>query len=457
MLDLDGRPAVERDMPTACATTSGGVVAGPPMRIRTADGGERIVQPVAAPLFAEGEPVGAVGLWRDVTERERLIADLQAKSAALTEADRRKNEFLALLGHELRNPLAAVSTSAQLLDRLGVAARGRRSLDIILRQVGQLTRMVDDLLDVARITHGRIQLRAEDLDLREPALRAVEATRPAIASRRHQLLLDLPAEPLWVRGDPARLEQVVANLLHNAAKYTDTGGAIELRGGREAGRVWLSVQDNGVGIRPELMAHIFEPFSQADRSLAHSAGGLGLGLALVRQLMLLHGGGAEVQSEGHGRGSLFRIHLPALDPGGFQDRAAVVVARAEQRRRILVVEDQSDVAEPLAEQLRLLGHQVQVARTSEEALQAARDDVPEVLLLDIGLPDMDGYELARRIHEQAGRPVPTIAVTGYGQDEARRRSIAAGFAHHLVKPVDLSVLQQILEHDLLDGSETGSE
>jgi CheY-like chemotaxis protein/anti-sigma regulatory factor (Ser/Thr protein kinase) len=354
-----------------------------------------------------------------------------------------------MLAHELRNPLAPIRNAAQLLKRLGPPAPELQwARDVIERQAGHLGRLVDDLLDVSRITQGKITLRKEKLDLVQVIGGALEASRPLIEERRHRLNVSLPEHPLGVEGDPTRLTQVVANLLNNAAKFTPEGGRIWLAAEASDGQVVLRVRDTGAGIAADLLPHVFDLFRQADRSLDRSQGGLGVGLTLVRSLVELHGGSVEARSEGQECGSEFVVRLPALPAHTEVSRAATVTtnnAHADARYRILVVDDNVDSAESIALLLELSGHQVRMAHDGPTALEVAGSFRPEVIVLDIGLPGMDGYEVARRLrHGGAMREALLIALTGYGQEEDRKRSQAAGFDHHLIKPVDTVVLQNLI-------------
>ncbi len=368
--------------------------------------------------------------------------------AQLKEADRRKDEFLAMLAHELRNPLAPLRNALYIVRQRGPERRAvsRQAWDLMDRQIGHLVRLVDDLLDVSRITRGRVELRKEVIDLAEVATRAVEAARPLIDARRHRLTYEGPPEPVRVEADPVRLTQVIGNLLNNAAKYTDEGGRITLTVGREVREAVVRVRDTGTGIPPEMLPAVFDLFTQAERTLDRAQGGLGIGLTLVRSLVEMHGGTVQVFSAGVGAGSEFVVRLPAL-AGAVEGGAGPGpgVAAAVTPRRILVVDDNVDSAESLALLLRLAGHRARTAHNGPGALAAARDFRPEVVLLDIGLPGMDGYEVARRLREWAdGERVLLVAQTGYGQEDDRCRSRQAGFDAHLIKPVDPSVLQALL-------------
>ncbi|MGH9767788.1 MAG: hybrid sensor histidine kinase/response regulator [Blastocatellia bacterium] len=389
-----------------------------------------------------GTPVRIAGAMADITERKLM-------EEALKEADRRKDEFLAMLAHELRNPLTPIRNAAQvlkLLDAPGAGAKAEWAREVIERQTQQLSHLVDDLLDVSRITQGKITLSHEPLDLASVVARAVEISRPLIDARRHDLSVSLPPEPLRVEGDLTRLSQVVANLLNNAAKYTEEGGKIRLTVSREDGRIALRVRDTGVGIAPEVLSHVFDLFAQAKRSLDRSEGGLGLGLTLVRRLVEMHGGAVEAHSPGLGQGSEFVVRLPLLVELEKQaDESRKAGAPCLAGLRILVVDDNADSVDMMAMMLQIGGHEVRVAHNGLEAIEAALSFRPTIALLDIGLPEMDGYELARRLREHPEtRETVLIAVTGYGQTEDRKRSREAGFDHHLVKPVEPDALEALL-------------
>jgi PAS domain S-box-containing protein len=394
-------------------------------------------------------------------ERARLLESEKMARAEAEQASRTKDEFLALLGHELRNPLSPMVTALQLMKLRGPgqgsAGGGSKELDVIERQVRHLVRLVDDLLDVSRVTRGKITLHKQSVEIAEIVAKAVETAGPLLEQRRHILDIDVPRTGLTVDGDPDRLAQVVTNLLTNGAKYTPPEGRIRVTARVQDGDVCLRVVDNGIGIGPGLLPQVFEPFVQGPRSSERAQGGLGLGLALVKSLVELHGGNVSVASEGADRGSEFVVRLPLRTAGATAavDAPATPVARPGARSRILVVDDNRDAAELTAEVLRDTGYDVTVVFDPVEALKvaagAARADARgpfDVAILDIGLPVMDGYELAHRLRAQAapgGAGTRFIAVTGYGQENDRARSVAAGFDHHLVKPVDLDVLLDALE------------
>jgi signal transduction histidine kinase/ActR/RegA family two-component response regulator len=379
------------------------------------------------------------------------LAERQRAEQTLHEADRRKDEFLATLAHELRNPLAPIRTGVDLirmmdLDNLEL----REVLEMLDRQVQQITRLVDDLLDVSRVTRGKIHLQLQSIDLATVAIRAVETSQPILDGRGHELTVTLPHEPLYVHADSIRLIQVLANLLNNAAKYTEQGGRITLTVAREGHEATVRVCDTGQGIDRELLPRVFDLFAQGDRSRLPSHGGLGIGLTLVRSLVEMHGGSVEAFSQGLGAGSEFVVRLP-LDPDAQMSPTNPVLQEnghpnvTGAARRILVVDDNLDAARSLAILLKTAGHQVHTAHTGPTALEMAATHRPAVVLLDIGLPEMTGYEVARRIREQPwGRDIVLIAVTGWGQPEDRRQAIESGFNHHLTKPVELATLTDLL-------------
>ena len=360
---------------------------------------------------------------------------------ALREEDRRKDEFLAMLAHELRNPLAPIRNAGELLTRAAAGDPKVRAIgDLLSRQVGQLTRLVDDLLDVSRITQNRIALQRQPVDLRTVVELAIESVQPLLSQRRHEVIPTLPAAAVWVEGDLARLAQCVTNLLTNAAKFTPPGGHVEVSLRRDGATAVLEVRDDGEGIAADVLPRIFELFVQADRSLDRSQGGLGIGLSVVRRLVHMHGGDVSATSPGVGHGATFRISLPAVEP-----LSVVATGRRETAgaaRRVLVVDDNVDSADSLAELLALAGHDAQPVYSAQAALDRART-FGDVVLLDIGLPEMDGYEVARRLRAEGG-PRVLIAVTGYGQEADLRLAREAGFDDHVTKPVDFARLQQLL-------------
>ena len=377
-------------------------------------------------------------------ERQVLFEERADILARLESANRAKDEFLAMLGHELRNPLAPIVTALQLMKSRGQAP-SREQL-VIERQVAHLNRLVDDLLDVAKIARGKVDLEAETLDIADVVASAVEMASPLLEARRHHFRVAAPAGQHFVHGDEARLVQVLANLLTNAARYTLPGGEISLTARSDADQVVITVQDNGTGIDAATLPTIFDLFVQGRRALNRSGGGLGLGLALVRNLVELHGGTVSGESEGDGRGSLFTVRLPSLPPVAAKTHADTSAERRAPavdpaRPRVLLVDDNEDSVEMIAAAMRLDGHEVAVAHDGPSALALFAEVTTDVVVLDIGLPVMDGYELAREIRARAGaRPLRLIALTGYGQACDRERSSQAGFDVHLVKPVDLQKL-----------------
>ena len=381
------------------------------------------------------------------------IAEDQLRQAVdkLSEADARKDEFLAMLAHELRNPLAPIRAAAELLKLVkpeGAELRVQQTSEIIARQVDHMTSLVDDLLDVSRVTRGLAQLDKAPLDLSMIVMDAVEQVDPLMRARGHHFELRLPSETVTVVGDQKRLVQVIANLLNNAAKYTPAGGHIVLGTELEDGRVQLIVADDGIGIDPELASRVFELFAQAQRSPDRSSGGLGLGLALVKNLVELHGGTVKCSSEGAGKGSRFTVSLPlatAHHESSTRDPGAVNWPGSDKRLRILVVDDNADAAQMLGMFLEMSGYQVDVELDARSALERSRIAPPDVCLLDIGLPEMDGNELARRLRAQPETEnALLVAVTGYGYEHDRQMALAAGFDHHFVKPVDPHELLALL-------------
>ncbi len=417
---------------------------------------------LAAPLIARsGQSLGLIQLADkaegEFTEDDEAIlvqlsrlASIAIENARLYEElrgnDQRKDEFLAMLAHELRNPLAAIGNAVSVTTLGGVQEHIEWSMDVIARQMKHLTRLIDDLMDVSRISRGKIELRRDIHEL-TPILDSAAATaRPLIEERKHRLELDIDRGNLWANVDPTRLEQVVVNLLNNAAKYSENGGHIHLSARVEGGEVVLSVKDHGVGIPPEKLPEMFELFAQGDRTLARSEGGLGIGLTVVKKLVEMHGGNIAATSGGKGTGSEFTIRLP-LAPRPAVKRAKDVSAVGSDRKsaRILVVDDNVDTARGMARLLKLLGHEVAIAHSGPEGIEAAREHRPDFVLLDIGLPGMDGYEVASRLRrEDCCKDAVIIAISGYGQDEDRRRSKEAGFDHHLIKPLDHDALISLL-------------
>ena len=413
------------------------------VRVRNAQGNWRTIESWGRPRFsAAGEFLGMVGTSADVTERRQM-------EQTLREADRRKDEFLAMLGHELRNPLAAIAASMEVFRRLLPADSALSEvLASTERQTVILKRLVDDLLDSARISTGKVELRKSPVSLHQVVNAAVEVSRPALAERRHQLSVEQTGEPLIVDGDEMRLVQVVANLLGNAARYTPEGGRVTLFLEREGNEALVRVRDNGVGIDSSMLTRVFDLFVQGERlSAAAPAGGLGLGLTLVKRLLVMHGGSVQAKSEGRGRGSEFIVRLPLVPtpPQSVISKPADLPA-AGPPRRILVVEDNRDAARVLCSLLKLLGHEVREANSGASAVDSVAAFAPEVVLLDIGLPDMDGYAVARSLNALEGARRPrVIAMSGFGPDPDPARAREHGIEQHLVKPIDLAQLQGLLQ------------
>ena len=385
-------------------------------------------------------------LFTDISVRRHLEEKTQQQANSLAELNRRKDEFLAMLSHELRNPLAAIRHAAELIqmernpDPIQLEAH-----EVLDRQVAQLTRLVDDLLDVSRISTGRVRLQVELLDLRDAVRRALEIVRPQIDRKRQTLTLSLPDKAVRVLGDDVRLQQVVVNLLDNASKYTDRSGLLTVELRTEGDETMLCVRDNGRGIEPEVLPHIFDLFTQADQSLTQGQGGLGVGLALVQFLVALHGGRVAAHSA-LGQGSEFIVSLPMHTSAHERPVAPDKIVRAQAHPlRVLVMEDNPDVARSMARLLAVAGHDVRVAQDGESGMSVAREFAPDAILLDIGLPVVDGLQVARRIRQEPGlRNVLLIALTGYGRDTDREATRDAGFDHHLAKPVDFKTIESIL-------------
>jgi len=393
----------------------------------------------SSPLEWDGQP-GYVIALRDITERKRA-------EEALRLADRRKDEFLAMLAHELRNPLAPIRNAVQLLKMQETTdPKLVLSCNIIDRQVTHMARLLDDLLDVARIMQGKISLKLECFELTDIVNNAIETNRPLIESRRQELTISQASTPQWIEGDRIRLAQVLSNLLNNAAKYTGEGGKITLTVIRENSDAVIEVRDTGIGIAPDILPHIFDLFIQADHSLAHSQGGLGIGLTLVRQLVEIHGGTITAASAGIGQGSAFTVRLPTLSMDASAAKSALTESVLPTSKfRILVVDDYADAAESLTMLLQAEGHEVEMADCGIKAIERAQEFHPQVVLLDIGLPDLDGYEVAKRLRALPEfRDAFLIALTGYGQTEDRELSKSAGFNHHLLKPLKFEELSSLL-------------
>jgi PAS domain S-box-containing protein len=417
---------------------------------RTKDGRSLFVSLAVSPVRdAAGRIIGASKIARDITEHKRLEEALRDRTRQLAEADRRKDEFLAMLGHELRNPLGPIRNAVQILRLRGPAEPVlQQSRDIIERQATHMARLIDDLLDVSRIAHGKVLLRKEVLDLVEVVRVTAMDYRSSLEATGLTLDLQLPDEPLWVKGDSTRLAQVVGNVLHNASKFTDPGGCVTVRVTQadSGDTAVIAVRDTGIGMDRKTLAQVFETFRQAENSQARSRGGLGLGLALVKGLVDLHDGSVQATSEGLGRGSEITIRLPKERTPELPKQAGRAPSLAERTHRILVIEDNRDAAESMKILLGLVGHQVETASTGAAGVETARTFQPQVVLCDIGLPgEMDGYAVARALRQEpALASAHLIALTGYAQEDDQRCAREAGFNRHMTKPVDFAELQAML-------------
>jgi signal transduction histidine kinase len=428
--------------------SAGDVLRDEPAMIRRKDGRALPILVCSNGHFENGKLAFTRCFSRNASERvarDEALRRSEELLAELREASRAKDEFLAMLGHELRNPLSPIVTALQLMRmRGGADTSGEQA--IIRRQVEHMVHLVDDLLDISRIARGKFELKHERADIGAVIAKAVEQASILLETRNHRLQMDVHPQ-MYCECDPVRLAQVVSNLLTNAARYTAPGGRIRLSACREDdGDLVIRVADNGRGISAEMLPHIFEAFFQGPRGVDRSEGGLGIGLALVRSIVDLHGGHVEAFSAGHGHGSEFVVHLPwvACEDAASPDMPASAVAAGTKARRVLLVDDNLDAAATLAEFLRISGHEVTVCNDAVSALSALRRTNPEVALLDIGLPVMDGYEVARRFREECGDSCRLVALTGYGLETDRARSEAAGFSDHLVKPVELDEVLAVL-------------
>lgn len=444
-----GREFPRGELPMQRAAATGRPVVDEEMELHFPDGRVLALLSNAAPLFNDdGEVRGCVGAFIDITEQRRLEREVQRRLDELKQADRRKDEFLATLAHELRNPLAPIRNASMLL---GLQDGSQQGIDwvrrVIDRQTDHLARLIDDLLDVSRITRDKLTLRLERVELRRVIDNAVESMRSQIDAQRHRLAVSVPPG-LWLQGDQVRLTQIFSNLLNNAVKYTSAGGSIDVTAAAEGAWVNVTVRDNGVGIPPDQLRQVFEMFYQVDRSIERAHAGLGIGLTLVERLVRMHGGEVWVRSEGIGRGSAFTVRLPLADQPARPEGPAPSAGRAVRGLRILVADDSVDSALTLTALLSAAGHDVQAVHDGFAALQRAAEFRPHVLLLDIGMPGLNGYDTCRRIRaEPWGRNAVIIAITGWGADEDRRRSREAGFDAHLVKPVDYAELQKYFSPD----------
>ncbi|WP_165225554.1 hybrid sensor histidine kinase/response regulator [Aquisphaera insulae] len=407
----------------------------------------RVVRHYSARLVPEPGPSGAVesvlAVVQDVTERKRT-------AEALQDADRRKDEFLATLAHELRNPLAPIRTGLHLLGLSQDPELAARTREMMARQLANMVRLIDDLLEISRITSGKVKLRPERVSLRSVAEAAVEASRPAIEAAGHSLSLDLPESPVTLSADPTRLSQVITNLLTNAAKYTPEGGQIELSARGDGREAVVLVKDTGLGIPPTMLDEVFAMFTQVNRTLDRSQGGLGIGLALVKRLVELHGGTVVAESQGLGMGSTFTVRLPLVAEGSTIEAPSPAPGALppvdNTARRILVVEDNADMAEVLAKVLRIGGHEIRTALDGPKAIEQARTFRPDVVFLDISLPGLSGYQVARQLREDSSlRDVLIVALTGGGLDEDKRQAKRAGIDLHLTKPVDFHQIEEAFQ------------
>ena len=435
----DGTALPHAQTPMAVALSEGREFRNEEVVVERPDGTRITVLVNIDPIRDErGNVTGAINVFHDTTA-------LKQAELGLKEADRRKDEFIATLSHELRNPLAPLRNALNVLRLSGGEGAAAPLVEIMERQVSHLVRLVGDLLEMSRISRGAFELRRERLPVATIIGNAVETSEPLIRAAHHRLTVSLPGEPLWVDGDAVRLAQILANLLDNAAKYTAPGGEITLSAGRAGGHAEISVRDNGEGISPEALPRVFEMFSRGDRTDGPGQGGLGIGLALARQLAQMHGGTLEARSEGSGTGAEFVLRLPLAEGPAARSAAGQAGAPRLPPRRVLVVDDNRDAAESLGALLELLGAEVRLAHAGPDALEVAHAYDPSVVLLDIGMPGMDGYEVARRLRaQQNGKRVSIVALTGWGQDDDRRRTSEAGFDHHLVKPAEIAQLQSLL-------------
>jgi len=413
---------------------------------------------IVSPLHdADGTLVGFSKILRDITERKLAEQQLHEQAEALKQADRAKNEFMATLAHELRNPLAPLRYGLQIME----SAKGdpdavQQAREVMDRQLQQMVRLVDDLLDVSRITRGIAELRKQHVELKTIVQTAVETSRPLVEASNHELLVELPVEPIWLDADPTRLGQVVSNLLNNSARYTTDQGRISLTAERDCDLAVIRVKDNGIGMPAEMLDRIFGMFTQLNQSPDRPQGGLGIGLALVRSLVELHGGTVEAHSDGDGLGSEFIVRLPVAGAEAAEAGHSCAVQTEQQdegpgapqpaARQILIVDDNVDGADSLATLLRFAGHEVKVAHNGPTALEIVQSEKPQIAILDIRMPTMDGYQLAQQLRKEPGlENLVLVALTGYGQPEDHQRSQAAGFTHHLTKPVDSNQLRELID------------
>jgi PAS domain S-box-containing protein len=402
---------------------------------------------IFTPVFAADGTVDVVaGSTRDISGRKQTEKALRDSEESLKEADRRKDEFLAILAHELRNPLAPIRNAVQIVLLAENDPEATRAAAAIMdRQVGQMVRLVDDLLDVSRITRGKIDLRRERVELASVINQAVETCSPAIERARHALTVTLPPQAVYLHADPIRLTQVFGNLLNNACKFTAPGGRIALAARQQGSDIVVTIRDEGIGIAPAMLPRIFEMFTQADQSIDRSQGGLGIGLTLVQWLTEMHGGSVQASSDGLGRGAEFTVRLPVIVDSVALPSVQPASESAAVTRRVLIVDDNRDSADSMSMLLQIAGNETHTAYDGLEALDAAEKLRPDVILLDIGLPNLSGYEVARRIRQQDwAKSAVLVALTGWGQDEDRRKSMDAGFDAHMVKPIESDALAKLL-------------
>lgn len=442
---VDGSPIQHAECWMALALQNTRDYNGHEIMIERPDGQRLTALAHASPIHNEaGVLIGAVNVLVDITERKRAEVELK-------EADRAKNEFLATLAHELRNPLAPIRAAVKILQLQSKPNPiSQSALEVIERQTRQMTRLIDDLLDIARITSNKLELRRERIALREVFDAAVETSRPLIEQLGHKLIVKAPAAPIQIDGDMVRLAQVISNLLNNAAKYTERGGRIWLTASRKENDVVIKVRDSGIGIPAEVLSQIFEMFTQVDRATNGPAGGLGIGLTLVKRLVEMHGGTITAQSHGRGKGSEFVLRVPAASAHPTRPKVQAEgmpepKPEGKEPIRILVVDDNEDSADSMGLLMKLLGNEVRIVHDGLAAVDVAKEFEPRVVLLDIGLPTLNGYETAKEIRRQPwGKQAVLIAVTGWGEAVHRQRSRKAGFDHHLVKPVDPDELTSLL-------------
>jgi CheY-like chemotaxis protein len=437
-IQRDGRTMPASELPMQYAIAHRAHVAND-IEIVRADGSVLYVQNDVEPLYdRHGDVCGCVSVCVDMTERKRA-------EHLLREADRRKDEFLATLSHELRNPLAPIRNAVELMRRAGPdSAVAERALAILDRQLQQMVRLTDDLLDMSRITRDAIELRRDRVDLRAVVHSAVETIEPLSDAAAHVLTIDLPDTALWVHGDFTRLAQAFVNILNNAVKYTERGGRIVVHASTEDDRVVVTLSDTGIGIERELLPRIFDMYVRIDSESSHTRSGLGIGLALARRLIELHGGRIEAHSDGLGTGTTFTVRLPVMAEAFFSEPLPAAAPATAASCRVLVAEDIPDAAEMLRMMLEIMGHDVRVAADGVQAVAVAEQFDPHVAFLDIGMPRMDGYEAARRIRAALGSRVFLVALTGWGQADDERRAMAAGFDRHVTKPADPELLESLI-------------